>query len=193
LFAVTNTSSGENPLAGKDSFILIRDKDISLPAQVNGRLLKTKYGGATLSFERIDVLGQRQSGDPDGLLFPLGEIAPGHSRVLGYSLEFQIATVASNVAIEKIELKPSELGSEEFIDISLKQLTQAQVVDLSVEMIDDSTVPLNSRAEAFSLPAIPADFEGDFKGMMSLENRKGEWSLQLKPDKPKLLRIRLGG
>lgn len=190
LFAITNLSTGENPLSGKDSYLIIQDDGMEPPDIVMGKLLKPKTNRTSIDFDETDVMGKLQHGKPPGLLFLMGEIPPGSSCVLKYSIVSRILAVKSTVLIEKIEHNKSQQTAQTFIDIFPKKTEGKSNIDLEVEILDDTKSTLNSIAEL--IPA-PPDTKTTHEGERSSNQRSATWHLPLYSGKPEKIRIRMKG
>jgi hypothetical protein len=168
LFAVTNTSTGENPLSGKEAYLLVQDAGVTPPSTVSGHLSRLRKGVNSPVFEEIPVQGRRQEGQPAGVLFPLGSVPPGSSRVLTYSYDSVLARLKVGIKIKNIELGKNK--TEQYIDIFPEQLLAETVTDLEVEMLDDDHTILSLYVDLH--PKQPGNPP---KGKLSDDKRKGVW------------------
>ncbi len=172
LFAVTNTSTGENPLSGKEAYLLVQDDGVTPPSTITGHLSRLNKGNTSPAFGEIPIKGRRVPGKPAGVLFPLGNVPPGSSRVLTYSFDDSVlARVAVSIKIKKFELGENKI--EQFIDIFPEHLTPNSGASIKIELLDDSYAGLNSYAKLYIGQPAPLLV----KGVLSEGNRAGDWSL----------------
>ena len=170
LFAVTNASTGENPLSGKEAYLLIQDDGVTPPDTVAGTLSSPGNDNASPAFGEIPIQGKRKAGKPAGVLFPLGDVPPGSSRVLTYSFDSVLAKVTLDVEINRVELGKDTHG--QFMDIFPGPI--AQEASLHIEMLDDAQTILNPCAGLY-----PEQEGYPPMGNMSAGGRIGDWQLAL--------------
>lgn len=172
-FAVTNISSGEKPLSARDAYLLVQDAGVSPPQAVVGKTGKQKTSKGVAILEETNVTGKRQEGKPPGLLFPLGTIQPGASRVLTYSLDSTLASVTINPKVKSVTPGKNTVENivVRYIDIIPENWRKNTGVKLTVKALDDSqsklNVFLNMYAENVLLKKVP--------GALSEDKRECTW------------------
>jgi hypothetical protein len=189
LFAVTNTSIGENPLTGKDAYLLVQDDSVLPPETVVGYISKLRQNWK-LQFDQIVVIGKRQQGNPAGVLFPLGNLPPGASIVLTYTLDSSIAKVTAEFEISNVILQKSktEKPPEYFVDVIPSITKQPQKATITIKIPEDAQKKVNPYAELF--------FTSSERDLREFEDGKNSrsWNLTLEPeDELEKVRIRIGG
>ena len=179
-FALTNSSSGEEQLPGKEVYFLVQDIGVTLPEEVPASLSGFGKDNKPPAFTDVTVIGRKQAGKPAGLLFPLGEISPGSSKVLKYSFNSALAKIDTSLKIG--DIKSGANASIDFLDFYLEQ--DAQKGFLGVELLDDEGLILKGRVELF--PSLEGTYPPEKE--ISTDNRKGKWVLDI-PEKTEKIRV----
>jgi len=135
-FTVTNTSTGENPLSGKESYLLIQDAGVSPPNEVEGDMFEVSNGRN----KNIKIKGIKQVGRPAGLLFLLGEIPPGSSRNLTYSFDSVFARIETNLPDADIQICKNK--NEQYIEVCISGGIKKGKF-LKIELLNDEDTKLN--------------------------------------------------
>lgn len=184
LFAITNASAGDNQLSGQDAYLLVQDSDVTPPQVVNGNISKPKIKGGATVFEESTVVGRRREGKPAGLLLPLGDIPPGHSRVLTYSIDSVLAQVSLDVDITKVELSQANNGY--FIHVFPVKAVKNRTITAKVELLtDDTQAKLNDRAIIFPIKGEPV------KGEVVEDKRIGTWKFMSISNEAEKIRFKI--
>lgn len=190
LFGITNIGKGVVPPSGREAYLLVEDRTAILPPGLTGHLYKQRRGHS-LAYFPFHVKGTRQAGDPDCLLFPLGDIPAGCSCILEYSVDSRIGTVAADVDLDKVSIRSSNRGcaADQFLDASLKKNGKSMRAKLQVQLLGDSPWEMNSIAEL-----VPAAGEKPEKLPGVAESKSlYTWEFPVKTIRHRTIRIILGG
>jgi hypothetical protein len=136
MFAISNTNSGEYSVTGENAYLLVQDKGIVSPATVKGTLSETQQQGNSIRFKVLHVLGVLQAKEPPSLLFPLDNIAPGHSRILRFSCQ---TPASARVKLDKTKLSMEVLpnkGVGFHFELRPQINNENQKTSVTVEVLD---------------------------------------------------------
>jgi hypothetical protein len=152
----------------KDAFLYIQDKEVNPPKSVTGRISCSEVKNKAFEFIDTPIIGRQQDGNPAGLLFPLGDMAPGSSVLFSYSVGSILATVSGDLLIKQIEGDKNK--NEHFIDIVTEKPIQQKPVTLKVTLVENTKTILNNFAELIYL-----DSSSPLEGHLSEDKHVGTW------------------
>ena len=118
------------------------------------------------------------------MLLPLGDIPPGHSRVLTYSIDSVLAQVSLDVDITKVELSQANNGY--FIHVFPVKAVKNRTITAKVELLtDDTQAKLNDRAIIFPIKGEPV------KGEVVEDKRIGTWKFMSISNEAEKIRFKI--
>jgi hypothetical protein len=169
-FALSNTKLDEKAPSGKGAYLIARDKRLSPSAEPAPAKLyiNSDYGyGTSLGNRIIDIQGEWETGDPPGILFPLGNIIPGSSRILRFENKVHLGAVEVDPPgyVQNVQIVKAEEDYELRLKPSITFVSGSRL-SVQIELMPEAQLELGMRAF----------FDKIVKGKLEGSNRKGKWT-----------------
>jgi hypothetical protein len=172
-FALSNVKANDNPASGRSAYLILKDKQLipggePAPAKL---YINSDFGGGgnNLGTKVIEVKGEWETADVPAILFPLGNIFPGNSRILRFEnkVKVGILTLDHPEYIKQVRIvkEPERYQC---------RLTPTAVFTAGSSLVVSVSWRASSRLELGE----NALYQGNHRGTLENSNRKGTWTIK---------------
>ena len=180
---VTNKSAGDAQSSGQGAYLIVKDKkNAFLPREiVKGMLLihsDPVHIFPKLRSREISVPGtQEEAGDFSRVLFPLGDLSPGASRILTFSRDQGIAAVEVTPHAQIADVTLEMLGQGGYVIKIVPAEGASGEATLQVSYLEKEKGP-SSRPEA-ELLHLSGESENTAGEFLNVNHTQVEWNIDL--------------